>query len=256
VPHGSCALALFVKAPTAGTSKTRIVPPLTLAEAAQLSICFLRDTSDIIAAVASNDSVRAVAVYTPIGAESVFDGLLPDSFSLVPQRGKSFGDKLSYAVQDLLAMGYESLCLINSDSPTLPPELLAKAVAALSRAGDRVVIGAAEDGGYYLIGLKQPHPRLFEEIEWSTANVLSQTIERAGEIGLDVEVLPSWFDVDDAETLGRLCGEMFGRNARPTQDDNMRAYHAPFTRAYLARLIESEGRERIWPNGNSGPDEH
>ena len=247
---------MFIKAPSAGASKTRIVPPLTLAEAAQLSICFLQDTSDNIAAVNSNGSVSGIAVYTPIGAESSFDGLLPNSFSLIPQRGESFGDKLSYAAQDLLALGYESLCLINSDSPTLPPELLTKAVAALSRPGDRVVIGAADDGGYYLIGLKKAHQRLFEHVEWSTARVLSQTIQRATEVSLEIEILPSWYDVDDAATLRRLCSEMFGVSNKPSQGDNMIPYQAPRTRDYLARLIETEGRERIWPSGNASLDNY
>jgi rSAM/selenodomain-associated transferase 1 len=253
--RGSCALAMFVKAPRAGESKTRLVPPLTPAEAAHLSNCFLRDTSNNIDAVASDGGAAGIAVYTPIGAESSFNGLLPGSFSLIPQRGDSFGDRLSNAALDLLALGFESLCLIDSDSPTLPPELLIKAVVALSRPGDRVVLGAAQDGGYYLIGLKQSHPQLFESIDWSTSKVLSQTMQRAEDISLETEILPSWFDVDDAETLQRLCSEMFGGSNKPSQGDNMIAYQAPNTRDYLARLIKSEGHERIWPNGRTIPSD-
>jgi glycosyltransferase A (GT-A) superfamily protein (DUF2064 family) len=144
--------------------------------------------------------------------------------------------------------------LINSDSPTLPPELLTDAVAALSRPGDRVVLGEAQDGGYYLIGLKQAHRRLFEQIEWSTAIVLSQTLQRATEINLEIELLPSWFDVDDAQSLWRLCEEMFEVSRRHSRGNTLPAYDAPHTRDYLAQLIEKEGRDRIWPRRSASAD--
>lgn len=245
--RASCALAMMIKAPRAGASKTRLVPPLSHTEAAALSLCFLRDTTANIADVAAQGSAEGIAVYTPVGAEASFDGLLPETFSLLAQRGESFGDRLFNAAEDLLALGYESLCLIDSDSPTLPPALLAEAVAALSRPGDRVVLGAAEDGGYYLIGLKRAHRRLFTEIEWSTASVLSQTIERAGELGLEIETLPAWYDVDDAATLEKLCEELFGLIGQRGARDGLDGYAAPHTRDYLAGLIEAEGRERVWP---------
>lgn len=246
-PHASCALAVMIKAPRAGASKTRLVPPLSSSEAAALSICFLRDTTAKIADIATQGNAEGIVVYTPVGAEAAFDGLLPETFSLLAQRGESLGDRLFHATEDLLAMGYESLCLVDSDSPTLPPALLAEAVAALSRTGDRVVLGAAEDGGYYLIGLKSAHRHLFTEIEWSAARVLSQTIERAAEIKLEVETLPCWYDVDDAKTLQQLCEELFGMHGQRTARDGLNGYAAPHTRDYLARLIEREGRERVWP---------
>jgi len=123
--------------------------------------------------------------------------LLPETFKLLGQRGEGFGERLFYATEDLLAVGYESVCLIDSDSPTLPSALLQAAVSALALDGDRVVLGAADDGGYYLIGLKRAHRQLFEKLDWSTPRVLSQTVERAAEINLEVEMLPVWYDVDD-----------------------------------------------------------
>jgi hypothetical protein len=104
-----------------------------------------------------------------------------------------------------------------------------------------VVLGAADDGGYYLIGLKRVHRRLFDRIAWSTADVLAHTVERANEIGLEVVMLPQWYDVDDAETLNRLYEELF---VLPQRDG---AYSAPHTREYLGGLIERRGRERLWP---------
>jgi rSAM/selenodomain-associated transferase 1 len=254
-----CALAMMIKAPRAGASKTRLVPPLTQEEAAALSVCFLRDTAANIASAceASASAAEGVAVYTPVGAESAFDGLLPVGFSLLAQRGDGFGERLFNAADDLLRVGYDSLCLIDSDSPTLPRAALVAAVAELAKPGDRVVLGAADDGGYYLIGIKRAHRRLFERIEWSTARVAAQTIERADEIDLPVALLPAWYDVDDAPTLARLCQELCGTTRETTEPRRVEArdagcavepesYAAPHTRDFLARLIAREGRGRVW----------
>jgi rSAM/selenodomain-associated transferase 1 len=250
-----CALAVMIKAPRAGRSKTRLVPPLTHAEAAQLSAGFLRDTADNIASACAVYSeagrkVDAVAAYTPRGAEGALAELLPHEFALLPQRGASFGERLFHAAADLLRVGYESCCLIDSDSPTLPRARLSAAVAELRRPGDRLVLGPADDGGYYLIGLKRAHPRLFEEIAWSTADVLTRTIERARETALEVKLLPAWYDVDDASTLRRLYDELFdghgGDDATGANHASCHAaYHAPHTRAELARLFDAEGLARL-----------
>ena len=241
-----CALAVMTKAPQAGDSKTRLSPPLTPAEAAELSACFLRDTCNNITRICLDGSADGIAVYTPLGAEDLFDGLLPGSFGLLGQRGRSFGDRLFHAAKDLLSLGYDSLCLIDSDSPTLPAEFLRAAVSALARAGDRVVLGPARDGGYYLIGVKQAHPNLFADIDWSTSRVLRQTIARAKESRLPVTVLPSWFDVDDAETLRQLCKQLFLENNKPAIPSAAIPYLAPHTRNYLARLLATDvSRQRL-----------
>jgi rSAM/selenodomain-associated transferase 1 len=246
VGANACALAVMTKVPQAGTSKTRLVPPLAASQAATLSACFLRDTCDNIAAIGLNGTVAGVAVYTPFGAEAFFDGLLPNGFSILVQRGKSFGERLLHASEDLFSLGYDSLCLIDSDSPTLPPVFLQGAVAALARPGDRMVLGPAEDGGYYLIGLKKAHRRVFEDVEWSTSRVLAQTIARAKEIDLPVTLLPSWFDVDDATTLRQLCDELFHRNGNQPRQPAAVAYRAPHTRDYLSRLMKTDTGQRIW----------
>lgn len=242
-----CALAIMIKAPRAGAVKTRLVPPLAHEEAAALSVCFLRDTAANIAGAASSGAAEGVAVYTPVGAESSFKGTLQEGFNLVAQRGESFGERLFHAAEDLLALGYESLCLIDSDSPTLPSPFLVDAVRWLAQPGDRVVLGPAEDGGYYLIGLKQAHSRLFEDITWSTDQVLRQTIERARELGLETNMLPAWYDVDDGATLRRLCDELFMPGPTDVRRDGFNGYEALHTRSYLASLIDAEGRGRIWP---------
>lgn len=234
----------MAKAPSAGSVKTRLTPPLTSEEASLLSACFLRDTANNIHNLAAARRAHGVIVYTPVTASKVFNGLVPAGFQLLAQRGESLGDRLLNATGDLLARGYDSACLINSDSPTLPPAILVSAIEALEPAGDRLVLGPAEDGGYYLIGLKSAHQTLFDCIAWSTSEVLAHTIHRARQISLEVVRLPRWYDVDDAATLDRLCAELF----LPAQSSNgQRIYPAPLTRDYLTSLLETGPGDRIWP---------
>jgi len=217
------------------------VPPLTAPEAAELNMCFLRDMAANIEVVSETTAASGLVVYTPIGAESAFDRVLPAGFKLLVQRGANLGERLGNATDDLLRQGYGGVCLINSDSPTLPHSLLLRAIELLMTDGDRVVLGAAEDGGYYLIGLKHAHRHLFDRIAWSTPEVFARTKERAAEIDLPVELLPPWYDVDDAETLNRLCEDLFFRESLNG------AYAAPHTRAFLDSIIKAEGLERICP---------
>lgn len=238
----------MAKAPQAGAVKTRLVPPLDGEEAALLNTCFLRDVTGCIATLTS-ESIHGYVAYTPAGHESAFGGLLPAGFGLLPQRGAHLGERLLHATEDFLAAGYEAVCLINSDSPTLPSALLRQAIYALTPVGDRVVLGKAVDGGYYLIGSKKAHARLFEDITWSSASVFDQTMERARELGLDAEILPAWYDVDDLESLRWLCEELFAGNGRHNPE-NLAAHHAPHTRNYLRALIEKRGRHKLgleWP---------
>lgn len=216
VERYSCALAIMTKAPRAGQVKTRLVPPLTPEQAAELNKCFLRDTAAAISACCHQCAVGnacGVAVYTPVGAEAIYADILPPDFLLTPQRGEGFGDRLSFAIEDLFNCGFQSVCLIDSDSPTVPALAYKQAVEKLSAPGDRVVLGPTEDGGYYLIGLKQPYSILFERIDWSTERVFEQTLQRAEEIGVSVEFLPIGFDVDDRASLVRLKSDLLRNNA-------------------------------------------
>ncbi len=210
-------MGIMAKVPLSGRVKTRLVPPLTHDQASALSGCFLRDVAGAIAAAAEADParIRGVVVYLPQGEEQGFDGLLPRDFQLLLQRGSHLGERLFHAALDLLAAGFDSVCLVNSDSPTLPSSLLREAALALQAPGDRVVLGPASDGGYYLVGLKRAHRRLFEDVSWSTPSVLAQTMERARELSLETHLLPEWYDVDDTRSLRLLCRELFGRNGSP-----------------------------------------
>lgn len=236
VPPGLCALGVMTKAPRAGQVKTRLVPPLTPEEAAEINRCFLRDVGGSIIEACVESPARGIAVYTPVGLESAYEDILPPEFQLIPQRGRHFGERLTLAAEDLFRIGFESLCLINSDSPTVPSANFAQALAKLREAGDRVVLGPSFDGGYYLLGIKQLHYRLFEEIDWSTSRVLEQTRQRANELGLEVHELSMGLDVDDQESLARLRAELF--------DSNLDTHVAINTRAFLEAVIQREAHDR------------
>ena len=235
IAPGFCALAIMTKAPRAGAVKTRLQPPLTAEEAAALNGCFLCDTASAISR--TGEKARGVAVYTPAEARYEYDGILPRDFRLLPQRGHAFGERLFLAAEDLLHLGFQSCCLIDSDSPTVTAESFREAVDALQFEGERIVLGPTNDGGYYLIGMKRASAQLFAGIDWSTERVFDQTVKRARVLGLEVHILPSFFDVDDHAALRRLCDELLRENCS----------NAPATKTFLRQIVAREGRDRIWP---------
>ena len=220
----------MAKAPRRGEVKTRLVPPLSEAEAALLSGCFIRDAAGNILAAAEATAIDGYVAYSPVGSEDLFAALLPEQIRLLPPRRIGLGASLLDAAEDLIAGGYGSVCLVNADSPTLPTAVLVEAARVLAAPGDRLVLGPADDGGYYLIGLKHAHRRLFEDIDWSTERVFRQTLERARELGLDTITLPGWYDVDDISSLRCLVDEL--------RDPARTGYAAPHTAAFLRRLID------------------
>ncbi len=241
--QGRCALAIMAKAPRPGKVKTRLAPALGMEGSAAINTCFLRDTAQNIADVVSAGAAAAGLIcYTPVGDEVAFDGLLPQGFSLIVQRGDAFGERLLAATEDIFSCGYSAVCLIDSDSPTLPAAALVQAVESLTNPGDRVVLGGSHDGGYYLIGLKQAHAAPFERITWSTASVYAETKERCHKARIELVELPLWYDVDDAETLSVLEAELL-QGVRP-HFANLDGYPAPQTRAYLQQRASLRGFPR------------
>jgi hypothetical protein len=221
------AVAIMAKAPRPGTVKTRLCPPLTAAEATALYRCFLADK---IAAVSTLTGAQPVVAYTPDDARAEFAALAP-GFTLVAQPGLDLGARLFGILGGLLAAGHTGAIAVDSDTPTLPRDFLQRAVDALAAPGPDVVLGPTEDGGYYLIGVRGAHRELFEAMPWSTPAVLRETLRRAEAIGLQSMCLPTWFDVDTADDLGRL------RAAPPAGDSNL----ASHTRRWLAAR---DGHER------------
>ena len=222
------AVGIMCKTPAPGQSKTRLSPLLQPHECAELSACFIRDLSRTIDALAGRGDVTGYAVYTPVGSEDALRRFLPAAFKLMPQIEGALGARLIHATADLLDAGHRAVILVGSDSPTLPRSILSAAVDAVV-AGVNVVLSPALDGGYTLVGLSRSHPRLFEDIPWSTDAVYRLTLERAREMALPIVELPGWYDVDDEASLRLLEEEFNGR--RP---EFVAGAEAPATRKFLA----------------------
>jgi rSAM/selenodomain-associated transferase 1 len=196
-------LLVVAKRPSPGQTKTRLTPPLTPEEAAALYECFLLDTIDLMRQV---PGVQPVIAYLPQEDADYFARLAPD-FERIPQSGADLGTRLDNALTEYLGRGVPRVAIMNSDGPTLPLTHLVAAFDLLN--GDaEVVLGPADDGGYYLIGLKRPAPRLLREVRMSTPHVAADTLALAAEEGLSVALLPSWYDVDDVDSLARLREEL------------------------------------------------
>ena len=242
---GRCAMGIMMKTPRNGFSKTRLSPPLSPEEAAGISRCFLKDTSVVIEALSRQDPfVVGVAIYTPVGSEGDLGKLLPPGFKMIAQREGDFGTRLSGAAEDLFSVGFSAVCLIGSDSPTLPFHYLQDLATFLKEPKDRMVIGPCWDGGYYLLGLRDAHTRLFENITWSTDRVYGETIERSKEINLPAVTLPVWYDVDDQFSLNRLLSELFPERAN---EAFLQGSAALYTKEFLRQILAREGTGRIWP---------
>lgn len=204
----SCAIAVMAKASIPGQTKTRLSPPLTPAEAADLNTAFLRDVLNNLARAAEQVEIASFVAFGPAGSAPFFEHHLPAHVGLMEISFPNLGDCLLQATRRLFDLDYKAVVLLNSDGPTLPTERLIATAHALAASGDRVVLGPCKDGGYYLLGLKQPHRRLFEDINWSTERVTSQTLERAAELKLDVIRLAPWYDIDDLDGLRKLIDEI------------------------------------------------
>ena len=219
---GSCAIGVMAKVPLPGYSKTRLCPPLRPEEAATLSAAFLRDTTTNIAQAAQSAPIAGYAAYAPSGTE---EALLPhlaqgtacvlaDGSIPAPHGVEGFGRCLLHAIQQMFAAGQAAACVLSSDTPTLPTGSLVAAATALLLGDDRrVVLGACDDGDYYLLGMRLLYTRLFADIAWSTSSVAATTRTRAAELGLDLVELPPWYDIDDAAALERLVRESGGYDA-------------------------------------------
>ena len=242
----SCGIAFMAKASAPGRAKTRLVPPLTFDEAADLNTAFLQDVAENL--VLADAQVRAAqsaaiigyAAFGPPGSTNFFRRILPASIGLIEAWLPNFGDCLFHTISEILSRGHQSAVVLNSDSPTLPTALLVETAEVLARPGDRAVLGPSTDGGYYLLGLKHAHTRMFQDITWSTERVAEQTLARAREIGLDVHRLPAWYDVDDVDALKRLDAELRGVDL----ETRRQVLQRPRFAAHTAKLMQQLARDR------------
>jgi rSAM/selenodomain-associated transferase 1 len=239
IRHGGCAVAVMAKASAPGVTKTRLSPPLTFEEAAALNTAFLKDIAEKLLQAGLAEPIVPYIAFGPPGAEGFFRAILPDDIALMEIWRPNFGECLWLATTSMLAAGHDSACVLNSDSPTLPSAYLTEAARILAQPGDRGVLGPSTDGGYYLLGLKEAHRRMFEDIAWSTEAVAEQTLERAREIGLEMHILPTWYDVDDADGLRSVVADL--KLDGSSDGGHEAAYHAGATAHTLRQLDRESG---------------
>ncbi len=200
----SIAVVIMARQPVPGAVKTRLRPLLSDGDIAALYDGFLRDK---VGQVRSLRGAAPVIAYTPSESRPFFAGLAPD-FLLLPQVGDGLSNRLTCIFQQLFDTGHDGVIATDSDSPTLPTENLQEAVDRLAAGCADVVLGPSDDGGYYLIGLRQLHPALFDAMPWSTPQVYEETVGRVAELGLRVTSLAPWYDVDTPVEFERLRVQM------------------------------------------------
>ena len=198
------AVAVMAKQPAHGWTKTRLVPRLTPEAAADLYECFLLDALDLARSIAGVTPIVAIA---PPEATDYFRGIAPD-LEQVPQIGASLGERLDHVLTHSLEAGFDHVVAINSDSPTLPASYVAEAFSRLAEEAVDVVLGPADDGGYYLIGWKRAHSRLVRDVAMSTPHVLRDTLDLAAASGIRVSLLAQWYDVDEPADLDRVEADL------------------------------------------------
>lgn len=198
--HGG-RLLIFAKAPIPGQVKTRLVPPLSANEAAELHRALVETT---LRAAAGCVRVAAVELWC---APAVDDPFFQDcarryGINLRAQHGVDLGARMHHALFTTLEQGAEFAIVAGTDCPSLTSDYLDTAAAMLLEGAD-IVVAPAEDGGYALIGLRRAHPYLFTEMDWGTNTVLQTTRDRIRTLGISARELSVVWDVDRPRDLAR-----------------------------------------------------
>jgi rSAM/selenodomain-associated transferase 1 len=193
----------MAKAPIPGTVKTRLVPPLSDAQACELYRALLLDQLDNLTGLSELDLYLA---YTPAHAAPLIESLSLPGFQYFPQRGVDLGARMNEVLAELWRRGHHRLVLIGSDLPVLRLEILREAFKYLDAPDRRAVLGPSQDGGYYLVGMNQAIPEIFSGMTWSHDRVLADSLVKLRELCINFALLPDWFDVDTMADIQRLRG--------------------------------------------------
>jgi hypothetical protein len=199
--NDSAAIIVMCKAPVAGTVKTRLVPFLSAEQAAAFAACLAHDSVGKAKKICKN----IVVAFS--GEKFLLEHILPGSLIWIEQRGADLGERMNDALEFARSKQFSPLVVIGTDSPTLPMEFVAEAFEILRKNQDDVVLGESADGGYYLVGLREPNAEIFRNVEWSSPRTFAGTRRNIEQLNLRLKVLPLWFDVDTPADLLRLQKE-------------------------------------------------
>jgi rSAM/selenodomain-associated transferase 1 len=211
---------VFAKPPIPGRVKTRLVPPLSPAEAARLAGAFLLD---LTAALAELPGAHLEIALPAPGAPAAGADWLPAGIPVVSQVEGDLGERLSRATAAAFERRDGPVAAVGADHPSLPARLVSAALAEAR--GGRVGLVPTDDGGYAALALPRPMPGLFRDVPWSTGEVAAATRRNARALGVALVELGSWYDVDEIADLARLERDLAERPA-----------DCPETRAVLASL--------------------
>ena len=197
-------LALFAKYWQPGSVKTRLARSIGEVQAARVFQAMVTSSVRRLSKVAS----RRVVVYSPDNpqAHTAFSSSCCPGWCLEPQVQGDLGERLSGFFGNARSAGTSSVVVVGSDTPTLPLGYVKQAFQLLR--SHEVVLGPAEDGGYYLIGLARPMPEVFVDMPWGTKDLWQTTVDRIVDLGASYQALPTWYDIDDIDDLNRLLDEL------------------------------------------------
>ena len=195
-------LGIFAKFWQAGQVKTRLAERIGAEQACRLHRAFVRT---VVRRMEHLGDVRVLAFWPP-EHRSAFAELAGPSWQLEPQSGPDLGERMRNYFQSAVARGASEVILLGSDSPTLPLATITVAFEQLR--SHAVVLGPAEDGGYYLVGASRAVPPIFNNVAWSSSKVWEQTTQHLDDSGVGWHKLPTWYDVDRLMDLERLGDEL------------------------------------------------
>lgn len=197
-------IIIMAKVPRAGNVKTRLQPYLSDEQCRTLAEAFLADAIDKTRSICD----ELMIAFAPADEENYFAKFAARNLILVAQTGADLGEKMANAFASAFKSNLNAgVLMIGTDSPTFPAKFIEDAFNRLE-SGAEVVMGKSADGGFYLIGLRENHPGLFEQIKWSSPKVFGQMTGNINSLNLELKTLPEWFDVDTPEELRRLREEI------------------------------------------------
>jgi rSAM/selenodomain-associated transferase 1 len=200
--NSDCTLVIMAKAPRPGMVKTRLAQSLPPAAAIELYRCLLLDTIALAQSLDDGD----VAIMCPASDVEDLSRMAGDRVHVVAQMGDGLAAGLTSVFAKFASVGHRRVIAFNSDSPHLPASALKRAFEALVTCD--LVIGPTDDGGYYIVGAKSPHPALFEGDGMGTKNALDALLERAHTMKLSVGFTDPFYDIDVMADVRRLVAEL------------------------------------------------
>jgi len=224
---------MYARPPVAGKVKTRLQPAFTEGEALALYEAMLADGIEKLLSMTSGFATPFVSWSDEASPSADLSALL-GRVQVEYQIGDDLGERMAATLQNRLRGGFKQAIIIGSDSPNLPMDYVDQAFEALAAVD--IVLGPSDDGGYYLIGARRLHPRLFQRVPWGTSQVLPITRERIKSGRVMCHELPSWYDVDTPESVRRLWTDLRHMKAKRSDELPVRTFELLAGMASAGRL--------------------